>query len=563
MKHLSISLFFIIFLSCSREETYEPQPIDNPYYDQAFTYLDSGPVDSAFFYLNLAKDVFLEANDSLNAAYCLTQMAIILTNQGDHFGGQETSLQAVAYLNQRNRAHHHYLGSNYNNLGIASRNLKDYKRSLDFYDLAIKFSDDSLDTRIYLNNKAVTYKEMENYSEAYQIYQQVVEETSKDPREYARVLSNMTILKWLQDPTYNAIPEFLRALRIRKEENDLWGLNASYAHLTDYYYQKRPDSAWYYARKMYEVAKQIESADDQILALRRMIRLGPSDSTKLYFATYQRLSDSVQSARNAAKNQFAVIRYEAEKNKADNLRLQKENAENAYQISRQRILTTVIAIIAILLLAGSVYWHRKRKQRLELEAQNRIKAHQLKTSKKVHDVVANGLYRVMTEIENKPDIDREGILDRLEVMYEKSRDISYDTEVDVPSADPPDFNDKLAGLLTSFASDETKVVIVGNDFDLWETVSLAVKHEIEHILQELMVNMKKHSWASHVAVRFERIGHELHIHYSDNGVGLPKTFTYRNGLTNTGNRIKNLRGLITFDTEVEKGLKIHLSFPVF
>src|SRR5690606_31149303 len=189
----------------------------------------------------------------------------------------------------------------------------------------------------------------------------------------------------------------------------------------------------------------------------------------------------------------------------------------------------------------------------------RIKASQLRTSKKVHDVVANGLYRVMAEIENKSDIDREGILDRLEDMYEKSRDISYEAE------DPPiqqiDCHQKITDLLTSFATDSTKVLIAGNDSDLWADVSVEARYEIEHILQELMVNMKKHSRASHVAMRFERHNHQFSIHYSDNGIGLPPDFQKGNGLVNTGNRIKNLQGDFTFDTG-ENGLKIRMTFPL-
>nr|GFD55410.1 hypothetical protein [Tanacetum cinerariifolium] len=61
---------------------------------------------------------------------------------------------------------------------------------------------------------------------------------------------------------------------------------------------------------------------------------------------------------------------------------------------------------------------------MELEAQNALRNSQLNTSKRVHDVVANGLYRVMTEIENQADMDRENVLDKIEALYEKSRDIS-------------------------------------------------------------------------------------------------------------------------------------------
>ena len=82
-----------------------------------------------------------------------------------------------------------------------------------------------------------------------------------------------------------------------------------------------------------------------------------------------------------------------------------------------------------------------------------------------------------------------------------------------------------------------------------------------HILQELMVNMKKHSHASNVAVRFEEKNNHIYIHYTDDGIGMSEGTQHNNGLRNTGNRIASINGAIIFDLKVEKGLKIQVSFP--
>ncbi len=558
LKRLSVYILVIVSFSCANEEIQERIAIDNPHYDQAVEYLEYGKVDSAFVAFDRAKELFIEAGDSLNVANSLIRMAIMLTGLNDYFGGQETSLEALNYLNDQNTDHHVYLASNFNNLGVATYHLRDFDRALDFYDSAIKYTGDSSDTLVYLNNKAKIYHDKGEFDKAIAIYEQILKE-AKSQREYARILTNLTLSRWRQNPDADWSFDFLSALHIREQEKDLWGQNSSYTHLTDYYAERQSDSALFYAHKMYAAAKEIRSADDQIRALYRLGRLSPPNSTKHYFEIYTRLSDSVMFARASAKNQFALIRYEVEKNKAENLRLQKENAERNLQVSRQRVWTATVSLLTIALILGGTYWYRKRKQRLELEAQNRIKASQLHTSKKVHDVVANGLYRVMAEIENREDIDRERILDRLEDMYEKSRDISYEAED--PLTPPINYHQRVTDLLISFATDATKVLIVGNDPGVWEGIPAETRYETEHILQELMVNMKKHSKASHVAIRFEREGGRFSIYYSDNGVGLPADFQKGNGLINTGNRIKNLHGNLTFDTW-ENGLKIRMSFPL-
>lgn len=550
MKLLSSILLFLFLFSCSKKESIKKK-FQNPYYDIAKKYRDNGKPDSAFRVFNQAKEFGLENNDSLSTASSLINMAILLTNAGDYFGGQEISIEANKYLNEDDTSHHYYLGSNYNNLGIATYNLKDYDNSLRLYDSAIKFSDDSLDTRMYLNNKAKVYQEIKDYKSALKIYDQLLAETAKNEKEYARVLTNIANTKWLKNSQYNPIPDFIKSLRIRKKEKDLWGQNSSYAHLSDYYSLKQPDTALFYARKMYNVAQSLKSAPDQIEALQKLIKLSPTKEAKYFFNVYEKINDSLQTARNAAKNQFALIRYDAEKSKADNLVLQKDNDGKRYQII---ILAFGIVLISV---TGTVLY-KKRKQRIELQAQNTIRENKLKTSQKVHDVVANGLYKIMSKLDNQETLKNNPVINEIEELYEQSRDLSYEK----PRSKNHHFHEKIFDLLKSFASENTRVILVGNSIQLWERVSEEAKEEIQHILQELMVNMSKHSQASDVVIRFEQAQQKINISYTDNGIGIRGGVQPNNGLTNTGTRIEAIGGTITFDTKVEKGLKIQISFPV-
>lgn len=561
LKNLVLYCLILTFASCAAPaETPKKSDTTSHEYQRAFELLNERKADSAFVAFSRAKEFFADREDGLWVGSCLVQMAIILTNQADYFGGQETSLEALSYLDTDNPDHSAYLSANFNNLGIATYSLDDYERALDFYDSAIAYSSDSLNTLTYINNKARVYHNMREYDKAISLYGQIEEQTKARPRDYARLLTNLTLSRLRQNPQYNAVPEFLAALQIREEHDDLSGQNSSYMHLSDYYEHRRTDSALFYARKFYKTSLAVKNADDQIKALQRLIRLNPDDSAKRYFETYKSLADSVQFARASAKNQFTLIRYEVEKNKADNLRLQKENVEKAYQVTKQRAWTATAIGLALLIVGGGTFWYRKREQRLALEAQNRIKAHQLKTSKKIHDVVANGLYRVMAEIENKKDIDREDVLDRLEDMYEQSRDISYEHEKIIPAEQS--VHEAVSDLLKSFATESTKIIIVGNDPQVWVGISPLIRNEAKHILQELMVNMRKHSAATNVVIRFEWNEKQFHIFYSDNGIGLPETFDRGNGLTNAGTRIESLNGDITFVGEPGKGLKVTITIPV-
>ncbi|SDK40373.1 Tetratricopeptide repeat-containing protein [Pedobacter sp. ok626] len=558
MKRYTTPLLLFLLYSCHQDRITEKVSKENPYYDRAWYFSDHHLPDSSFLYFNKAKEKALKDNDSVKVAKSLINMAIISGDRGDFFGSQEISLSAIKYLDPKVDAEREILSSNYNNLGKMASRLKHDQESAEFLLKAIEFSNKEASRNIYLNNLAANLTDQHKYDEALQYFNKLIATKSiqDDPITFSRILSNISKTKWLQNPLYNPVPDFLKALHIRQKENDLFGLNASLAHLTDFYMAKKPDSAIVYAHRMYLLAQQIKSADDQLYALERLIKLSPHQQSKQYFETYKKLQDSLETDRNAAKNQFAVIRYETEKSKADNLNLQKDNVEKKYQITKQKFLlagTFVLIVASVVIFA---LWYKKRKQKLALESKAAIRENQLKIHKKVHDVVANGLYRMMSEIENREEVDKESILDDIEVLYEKSRDITYEEH---PVAEH-NFQEKINSLMASFGANDRRISFVGNDDALWNQVSPKAKHEIEYILQELMVNMKKHSGANNVVVRFERSGNQVNIYYMDDGVGIKGKPNFKNGLTNTGNRICSIGGAITFDTEKDRGLSIHISF---
>ncbi|WP_421945497.1 tetratricopeptide repeat-containing sensor histidine kinase [Pedobacter sp.] len=551
---LLIAPILLIF-SCTKQQKKVAYQKDADY-KKAESFFNANN-DSAFYYFNKTA---ANSKDNLQIALAYNYMAIIQSQAGDYFGSNESALTALKYLSEKSPTHFDQISSCYNELTLNTITLENFDEAVNYSNLALKYATDTPSKLVILNNKALALREQKKYNEAIKIYKQILPQHKSTNTEYARALTNLTYAKWLNDKTYNPIPEFLTALKIRQSEKDKWGLNASYAHLADYYETVETKLALDYAKKMYEVAKELSSPDDLMTALQKLIKFSPATEAKSYFEVYHKLNDSLQTARNAAKNQFALIRFETEKHKADNLKLQKENTDKKYQIIKRDIIIFSVLVSVIVAIFFVYNLSKKRKQRLDAEVKKTIQDNLLKTSKKVHDVVANGLYRVMTEIENKEEIEREEILDRLDYMYQKSRDISY--EVEEPENTEPNFHIQVEALLQSFNTASTKINTHGNTESLWFETSDVTRKEIEHILQELMVNMKKHSSATNVIITFEHHQNHIQITYTDDGIGIKEPVKYNNGLTNTGNRIEYINGKITFDTKVEKGLKIVISFPV-
>lgn len=499
--------------------------------------------DSAFYYFNKAA---AGAKDSLQKAIDYHRMARIQEDAGDYFGSQESLSLSLKCLDTNNSKQDTCLAADYNELGLNSLDLKDPASAIGFFERAIHFAPNKAYGLVYRNNKALAYEKKGAYPQALKIYRATLAQTT-DTETVARLLTNIATTQWLYQPAYPAAPLLLKALHLRERIKDQWGLNSSYAHLADYYLVSHPDSALRYANEMYKIACSLNSPDDQLEALQKLIRLSDPATSRRSFLVFARLNDSLQGARNAARNQFALIRYDTEKAKADNLRLQKDNTEERYQLLQKNILLySSLGIFTALAVVGWL-WYRKREQRIALAF-----------SQKVHDEVANGLYKMIKQVEGREKVDLKDLLTEITRLYNRSRNISYNA----PEQDASGFDEKISALLTGFGNTELKIAVAGNSAELWDQVSRSVKAELELILLELMVNMRKHSRATLAVVKFKRTSGRLEIVYTDNGVGFPAELKKGNGLINTENRMNGIKGSVTFGMSVPKGARIQLSVPL-
>lgn len=555
MKRIFIIIILFLINSCKKENNIQninntSVLTTNPFLEKAKVFRKKNISDSAFYYFNLAKNSFLEKGDSLGAGRSLVNMGIIQTENGDFLGGIESSLEADKYIKQKKDSNVlRTLAANYNNLGIASNYLKYQDKSIEYYIKAINTAVDQENKYIYYNNIGDILTTQGKYEEAINYLEKAI--LSKKNKDYSMALNNLAKAKYLFNENYNPLPEFNRALEIRKKDTVNDGLNSSFETLSTYYLNKDKSLSLYFAKKMLQAAANNKSPDDQILALQRIITLDP----KNYLTNFQKfnfINDSLQIARNNNKNQFAFFRYDVDKKNKEYQNLKLRDAEKEVQIFRQYFLVIAL-IIAIIFIT---IWYRRRQLKLKQEKELEVKNTQLKMSKKVHDVVANGIYQVMAKIENQEDFDREKTLDELEFVYEKSRNLSYEK-----AGEEKEFSQEISELIASFNNASVKTFTAGNSSSVWTNISAPVKEEIYQVLRELMVNMKKHSKASHVAVKFEKADQNIEIQYKDNGVGISGDLIYKNGLRNTASRVEGIGGNITFETKIEKGLKVNISFP--
>jgi signal transduction histidine kinase len=245
-----------------------------------------------------------------------------------------------------------------------------------------------------------------------------------------------------------------------------------------------------------------------------------------------------------------VIRYNVEKAKTENIQLQKKNAERKYQL-------LVVMLVALVGAFVGLWLYKWRKRRMQLEADRRLQESKLRLSQKVHDKVANGIYRIMNEVEHLPEIDRTVLLDQLENMYNVSRNVAHDEEESVVN-----FAERISSMLNAFKNPSLRLAVEGNETELWQEVSLGVREQLLLVLQELMVNMSKHSKATQAYVGFTAKDDRLIFEYRDDGIGLDGKETAGKGMQNTVSRIETLNGTINFEGAEAKGLRVLIQLPI-
>lgn len=546
-KHLLLTACFLFFLSLScRSQNNTAKKTD---YDLGCDLYWGNKQDSAFLVLN--RYVNSNPADSFKKGSAYKYIGEIQLNIGDLYGAEESLTVAIHILDSLNEKHREELAIAYLLFGNVYLNLKLYDEAIKFYTKAMslfKRADYLTET---MNNKAIAFQKMKRYKEAIAIYDSILSLNTADQNLVARIIDNRARTKWLQDPAYDPLDEFRAALKIRIDSQNNGGLNASYAHFSDYYASVNKDSALWYANKMRRQATANQSPDDILEAIDKLFRLNNSPAVKeQLYEDYKTLNDSLQFSRDTTRNRFALIKYDFQKSKADNLTLQQDN-------TRQRLLLYGLVVLSVAIVTGLIALYNKRRKRMKQESENAIQELKLKTSKKVHDVVANGLYIIMNELEHGETVEKELLTNKIEVLYEKSRNISYEDVLSGNNDDNP-----IPKLLASFSNEQTKVIIVGDQQTFFGKISRYQKQELYLVLNEMMINMKKHSRAKNVVIHFKQEYNKGFILYKDDGVGFDDAVKFGNGLNNTVSRIKSINGEVNFGKSDKGGVSITINFPL-
>ncbi|WP_282085391.1 hypothetical protein [Aquimarina algiphila] len=527
-------------------------------------YKSNNQLTKSFNYANESFKIARILRDTIAAGTSLLDMANIQAYLGDYSGSKTTAIDGVKYLEYTSDLKK--LAGLYHIISVANTQQKNYTEALKYNEYALKLGKDSLTIKeigvknilIFKNTKALVLANQNHYEQAIGLLKELVFDTvvQQDRREYSRVLGNLGYVQWLQNKeNENSEKILLKSLAIREEINDIEGLTTSNIYLTKYYFEKNKKRALKYAEAAYRNGKKWNSLTAILKALGVIFEL--RDNTNEEAKMFSRIHNELEEANQSNREIYAVTKYENDNLTNENLVLKAQKAQQESETARQRSqkIMYLLGTVILALSGGFVFYllqqrYKREKIREVYDAETRI-------SKKLHDELANDVYNVMVQIQN--DQNSPDVLDKLEEIYNTTRDISREHNSFTTGEN---YAAELTNMLSGYSSNETKIIIKDIEDVNWEAVDPEKKIIVHRTLQELMINMKKHSEAGLVAVTFKKTLKNVGITYADNGIGVSeKEIIHSNGLRNAENRIKTIGGSFIFDSEKGKGFRARISFP--
>lgn len=519
--------------------------------------------DSAFFYYNKAKLICGPKTDLDKYVNILNSMANVQLNHGDYIGSETTITDAIPHLKSlKNQTTvwniYTTLGTNY----LLTYNLNE---ALLYYNKALGLNTDDSRKSLTKSNIASVLLEQQKYDEALQILLRLStkREIQQKPENYAKTIDNIGLCyTMMNDP--RGILYLNQALQIRESIKNNSDIGNSNLHIASYYDKnKNPVLAKKHALEAYKRFSELRNIDNKQTSLKLLIKNSTNQELKKYSILYVELVDSIFEVRQKAKNQFARIKYDSKREKEENLKLKTHKAENELKLERQKsrnIVSYIIIVLSLCLILILYYYLTSKANREKIEAAYNSET---RISKKLHDELANDIYHTMAFAENRNlslAENKEQLLHNLDAIYARTRDISKENATILTDEN---YTSSLKDMISRFNTPRINLLINGLDTVLWNEVDKTKKTAIYRAIQELLVNMKKHSDASLVSITFKETNKNIIINYTDNGKGIDvNKMILKNGLHNIENRILALKGEIEIDSSLGKGFKVFIKLPL-
>lgn len=542
--------------------------------------------DSAYYHYAEAQRLFQSLGKDFESATMLNNMAIVQADVKDYTGSEISSIGAIEIFKPLND--YRQLYNSYNNLGSITKELKEYDRAIEYYNIALEYQkklpgENTLNL-ILKNNIGAVFQEHGRYEESIPYFREVLGNEflfEKYPKLYALALNNLAYSESKVNPKKDLSEQFKKAIQIQDSIGDVIGKSRSHFGFAEYYWGKNDTTAALsQAKKALSYAEMANNNNRVLETLRLLTRIDPNNSS-FYNQRYITLNDNLQEEERQIRDKFARIRFETDEYIAENEILESETR-----------LWAGIAF-AIFLLGASAFImldQRAKNQKLRFQQQQQAsnqeifnlmlaqkqkeeegkKAEQKRISEELHDGVLGrmlGARMVLTGLNKKSDteaeLQRKKAIDALQDVEKEVRAISHELSHSAYRK-MHNFMLSLQELLKTVEDTaHINCQLVFDDTKDWDALNGDIKINTYRMVQESLQNAVKHAHCEEVKVTFALKDETLQVTIADDGKGFrPKKGKRGIGMRNIASRVEKLNGQWHLESSPGEGTTVVLKIPV-
>jgi signal transduction histidine kinase len=298
-----------------------------------------------------------------------------------------------------------------------------------------------------------------------------------------------------------------------------------------------------------------------------------------YLYDYIAIKDSILNETNSRIIEETEAKYETEKKERDLAETRADLAESELKVrQKNNLIYGSLGLALILGLLGYLFYNQQKLKNRQLqkeaelkealvkiETQNKLQEQRLRISRDLHDNIGAQLTFIISSIDNL----KYGLKEATKTTRDKLSSISdftsqtiYELRDTIWAMNKEDITFEDLQVRISNFIDKAKVASEKTQFSFSIDSAINPEHSfssvvgmnIYRIIQEAVNNSLKYADASEIKVSIKKEASHFTITVMDNGKGYDiNTVEMGNGLNSMKKRARDIKGAITYSSEIKKG----------
>lgn len=412
-----------------------------------------------------------------------------------------------------------------------------------------------------LSNLGLVYHKKKDFQKALNYFNEALSiDDLKEvkPNLYARLLDNRAYTSYtFGEQEYKS--DFEKALKIRKSLSNKAGVILSQMHLAEIHWKEKDTTkAIRYAKEAVEKAQDINLKRELLSGLLLLAEIEPHMANQ-HMNAWKVTHDEIEHKMRRQRHKVAKIQFKTQeiKGEAERLKMHKQ--------------LLVLALILGVLLSMTFYLYIRQKNKIKRIKHQRRQEYQLQLKKEeernriaadLHDTILGKLFGLrihwgLLDFNDKTNAknDHRKHLKKLSELEKDIRDVAHDLKKQNTDINLVSQLEEIGRIKSQTGAFD--LTYKAQSQEIGKDLTLFIKKHLLAITEEVMQNVIKHAYATHVTIEIKKIKDTIHLIISDDGKGFKiKRREEGIGLANMRRRAEQINAKLSIKSKLGEGTAI-------